>query len=159
VPSSWEPFGSARRLAEQGETRPPKPRRAAPPAAAAPGPARPLRREPARKLVVITCMDARIDPLSLLNLKVGDAHVLRNAGATISDDVLRSLRTSASTLGTRRAVLIGHTDCAGHASDEAAAAAVAEGLRRIRGSAAVPESFGLEGLMYDVRTGALRPLA
>ncbi len=103
-------------------------------------------------------MDARVDPLPLLGLRVGDAHVIRNAGATISDDVLRSLRTSADSLGTRRALLIGHTDCAGHPSDEAAARAVAEGLRRIRGSSAVPDSFGLDGLMYDVRTGSLQPL-
>jgi carbonic anhydrase len=117
-----------------------------------------LRREPARKLVVITCMDARIDPLAVLGLRVGDAHVIRNAGATISDDVLRSLRLSQSALGTRRALLIGHTDCGGHPSDEAAATAVIEGLRRIRGTGAVPDSFGLEGLMYDVRTGALLPV-
>ena len=103
-------------------------------------------------------MDARIDPLAVLDLRVGDAHVIRNAGATISDDVMRSLRVSQSSLGTRRAILIGHTDCAGHASDEAAAAAVAEGLRRIRGTGTVPDAFGLEGLMYDVRTGVLRPV-
>jgi hypothetical protein len=103
-------------------------------------------------------MDARIDPLPLLGLQVGDAHVIRNAGATISDDVLRSLRASHSALGTRRAILIGHTDCAGHPSDEAALAAVGEGVRRIRGSGAVPDSFGVEGLMYDVRSGVLGPL-
>jgi carbonic anhydrase len=117
-----------------------------------------LRREPARKLVIITCMDARIEPLSLLGLQLGDAHVIRNAGATISDDVLRSLHASQSLLDTRRAVVIGHTDCAGHPSDGAAESAVGEALRRIRGSSAVPDSFGLEGLMYDVRTGELRPL-
>jgi len=160
-PSSWEPFGAARRLSEAAEA----PARAAKPAPvppAAPAPAAPavsaLRREPARKLVIITCMDARIEPLSLLGLRLGDAHVIRNAGATASDDVLRSVRASHSLLGTRRAVVIGHTDCAGHPSDEAAASAVAETLRRIRGSSAVPDSFGLEGLMFDVRTGELRPL-
>jgi carbonic anhydrase len=160
--SSWEPFGAARRLAEKGEgappgSAPPSP----PPAASAPTPPAPgsLAREPARRLVVITCMDARIEPLSLLGLRLGDAHVIRNAGATISDDVLRSLRASQSLLGTRRALVIGHTDCAGHPSDEAAEAAVADGLRRIRSSSAVPDSFGLEGLMYDVRTGELRPIA
>ena len=102
-------------------------------------------------------MDARVDPLPALGLRPGDAHVIRNAGAMVSDDVLRSLRLSAG-LGTRRAVLIGHTDCRGHASDEAAAAALRDGLRRIRGSSAVPEGYALEALMYDVRTGTVSPL-
>jgi carbonic anhydrase len=161
VSSSWEPFGAARRLAEASEPQRPARASSPPDTAAELAPAPPvsaLRREPARKLVVITCMDARIDPLALLGLRVGDAHVIRNAGATISDDVLRSLRASHSALGTRRALLIGHTDCAGHPSDEAAATAVVEGLRRIRGTGAVPDSFGLEGLIYDVRTGSLLPV-
>src|ERR1700754_1803509 len=98
-------------------------------------------------------MDARIDPLRALDLRVGDAHVIRNAGATVSDDVLRSLRVSQSQLGTRRATVMGHTACAGHPSAEAAASAVRDAVRRIRGSAAVPDTFGLDGLMYDVRDG------
>ena len=56
----------------------------------------------------------------MLGLRLGDANVIRNAGATVSDDVLRSLRAAASLLGVRRAVLIGHTDCAGHDSDASA---------------------------------------
>jgi carbonic anhydrase len=103
-------------------------------------------------------MDARIDPLRVLGLRVGDAHVIRNAGATVSDDVLRSLRVSQSQLGTRRAIVMGHTDCAGYASDEAAESAVRDGLRRIRGSSAVPDAFSLDGLMYDVRDGTVRPV-
>jgi carbonic anhydrase len=170
---TWEPFGMTRRLAEEAaRSEPPAPTGAAPatPASAeppaptgAPRPARrsrrrPTRPEPAQQLVVITCMDARIDPLAILGLSVGDAHVIRNAGATISDDVLRSLHLSQSRLGTRRALLIGHTDCAGYPSDAAAATAVREGLRRIQSSAAVPDGFTLEGLIYDVRTGSLTPV-
>jgi carbonic anhydrase len=98
-------------------------------------------------------MDARIDPLRVLGLSLGDANVLRNAGATVSDDVLRSLHAAATLLGVRQAVLIGHTDCAGHGSDEAAAAAAADGARRIR--AAMPDGFGVEALMYDVAAGTL----
>lgn len=166
---SWEPFGRTRRLAESQERADAAPRKARPAArratppgpqlvpVPAPSPAA-LRREPAQRLVVITCMDARIDPLAILGLGLGDANVLRNGGATVSDDVLRSLRVSHQLLGTRRAVLIGHTDCAGHPSDEAAEAGVRDGLRRIRGSSAVPDSFVIEGLMYDVRTGSLLPL-
>ncbi|HET8951511.1 MAG TPA: carbonic anhydrase [Solirubrobacteraceae bacterium] len=128
----------------------------APPAEAAPSavPAPvPTRREPARALAVITCMDARIDPLGVLGLSLGDANVLRNEGATVSDDVLRSLGAAVSLLGVRRAVLIGHTDCAGHDSDEAAAAALADGVRRIRG--AMPDGFAVDALMYDVADGTL----
>ena len=162
----WEPFGLTRRLYDETE-QPPKRSSAPPPSSsssARPAAAKrsasvpPQRREPARKLVVITCMDARIDPLRVLGLRVGDAHVLRNAGATVSDDVLRSLHVSQSKLGTRRAIVMGHTDCAGYASDEAAESAVRDGLRRIRGSSAVPDAFRLDGLLYDVRDGTLRPV-
>ena len=131
----------------------------APPAEAAPAEApapAPSRREPARGLAVITCMDARIDPLAVLGLELGDANVIRNAGATVSDDVLRSLHAAQSLLGVRRAVLIAHTDCAGHDSDEAAAASVADGARRVRG--AMPDSFSVDALIYDVATGALNPV-
>jgi carbonic anhydrase len=153
---SWEPFGSTRRLGDEAAT----PGAPAEPATPADAPAfRPLGREPTRKLVVITCMDARIDPLGLLGLSLGDANVIRNAGAIVSDDVLRSLKASHSKLGTRRAVLLGHTDCAGHESDAAAEAALVDGIRRIRGTSAVPDSFALEALMFDVRTGEVRPLA
>ena len=154
MPGSWEPFGSARRQEPAGEPAAvPEGAPAAP--AAAPAPV-PTSREPARRLAVITCMDARIDPLALLGLQLGDANVLRNAGATVSEDVLRSLHAAQSALGVTRAVLIGHTDCAGHESDAAAAASLADGVRRVR--AAMPDAFGVDALMYDVATGALNPL-
>jgi carbonic anhydrase len=98
-------------------------------------------------------MDARIDPLGVLGLSLGDANVIRNAGATVSDDVLRSLHAAESLLGVRRAVLMGHTDCAGHGSDAATATAMADGARRIRG--AMPDGFAVDVFMYDVVTGAL----
>ena len=158
---SWEPFGLTRQLAE-GE---PKAARGSAPARPRPEdsapagvPSRPLSRRPSRKLVIVTCMDARVDPLAALGLSLGDANVIRNAGATISDDVLRSVHLSHAMLGARRAVLIGHTDCAGHESDAATEASLRDGLRRIRGSSAVPDDFGLEALMYDVNTGALSPV-
>ena len=148
---SWEPFGTTRRQPEPGVSP------VAPPAepAAASAPAPPPR-EPARSVAIITCMDARIDPLAVLGLRLGDANVLRNAGATVSDDVLRSLRSAVELLGVRQAVLIGHTDCAGHGSDAAAAAAMADGALRIRG--AMGDAFGVEALMYDVASGTLTPL-
>jgi carbonic anhydrase len=66
---------------------------------------------PARKLVVLTCMDARIDPLRLLGLRDGDAHILRNAGGRASDDAIRSIVISQQLLGTRHVVVIHHTGC------------------------------------------------
>ncbi len=66
---------------------------------------------PARKLVVLTCMDARIDPLRMLGLRDGDAHIVRNAGGRASDDAIRSLIISQQLLGTRQVVVIHHTNC------------------------------------------------
>ena len=66
---------------------------------------------PARGLAVVACMDARLDTHKLLGLDEGDAHVIRNAGGVISDDVVRSLVISQRLLGTREIVLIHHTDC------------------------------------------------
>jgi carbonic anhydrase len=66
---------------------------------------------PARKVAVVACMDARLDVYSLLGLSVGDAHVIRNAGGVVTDDVLRSLTISQRFLGTEEIVLIHHTKC------------------------------------------------
>ena len=66
---------------------------------------------PSRHLVVVTCMDARLDVFAALGLHEGDAHVLRNAGGVITDDVIRSLAVSQRRLGTREVMLIHHTDC------------------------------------------------
>ncbi len=61
--------------------------------------------------VVVTCMDARIDPVTLFALQAGDAHVLRNAGGIVTDDVVRSLTVSQRKLGTSQVLLVQHTDC------------------------------------------------
>jgi len=66
---------------------------------------------PVRATAVVTCMDARIDALGPLGLDPGDAHVLRNAGAVVGDDVLRSLVLSQRLFGTRSVVVLAHTDC------------------------------------------------
>ena len=66
---------------------------------------------PARKLAVLACMDARLDPHRVLGLEEGDAHVIRNAGGVVSDDAIRSLVISQRLLDTRAIVLIHHTDC------------------------------------------------
>ena len=64
-----------------------------------------------RELAVVTCMDSRIDPLAMLGLAAGDAKILRNAGARVTDDVLRTLVLAAYLLGVRRVMVVAHTGC------------------------------------------------
>ena len=111
---------------------------------------------PERRFAVVTCMDVRVVPLHAFGIELGDANVIRNAGATVSDDVLRSLHAAESVLGVSRAIVIGHTDCAGHGSDAAATAGAADSARRIRN--AMPDSFTVDAFMYDVATGVLSPV-
>jgi carbonic anhydrase len=119
---------------------------------------------PARRLVVVTCMDARLEPLRQLGLELGDAHVLRNAGAVVTDDVLRSLAVSTTFMGTREALVVGHTDCGIErlGTDllpyDSVEVAVRDGVRRILDSPLLPEGFSASGRIYDVETGELRPV-
>jgi len=66
---------------------------------------------PGRKIAIVACMDARLNPYGLLGLTEGDAHVIRNAGGVVTDDEIRSLAISQRLLGTEEIVLIHHTDC------------------------------------------------
>ena len=147
----WEPFGRTYRDEPVAPVVP-----AAPPPTPAAEPETPhgeLPRVPARRLAVLTCMDCRIDPVPAFGLAPGDAVVLRNAGAEVSDDVLRSLRLARHNLGVNAVRVVGHTDCAAHGSDdEVAAAEVERGVVRI--GVALP---GLEvrGAMLDLRSGAV----
>jgi carbonic anhydrase len=75
---------------------------------------------PAKRLAVVACMDARLDVHGALGLRIGDAHVIRNAGGVISPDVIRSLTISQRVMGTREIVLIHHTDCGNLGLDEMA---------------------------------------
>ena len=75
---------------------------------------RPAERLPARRIAVVTCMDARIDVDGMLGLSLGDAHVLRNAGGIVTDDTIRSLTLSQWLVGTRSVLVVQHTDCALH---------------------------------------------
>jgi carbonic anhydrase len=78
---------------------------------AEPLPERHLDVHPSRQLAIVTCMDSRLDVFAALGLRDGEAHVLRNAGGVITDDVIRSLAVSQRRLGTRAVMLIHHTDC------------------------------------------------
>src|SRR5271165_5018576 len=66
---------------------------------------------PSRQVAVVACMDARLDLFALLGLEVGDSHLLRNAGGTVTDDTLRSLVISQRLLGTRETMIVHHTEC------------------------------------------------
>lgn len=72
-----------------------------------------------RGLAVLTCMDSRIDPLAMMGLAPGDAKILRNAGARVSDDVLRTLVLASYLLGVDRVMIVAHTDCRMTVEDEA----------------------------------------
>jgi carbonic anhydrase len=134
---------------------------------------------PARRLAVLACMDARLDPAKVLGLAEGDAHVIRNAGGVVSDDALRSLAISQHLLGTEEIVLIHHTDCGllTFTDDEFADKLEQEtgerpewpvhtfddledNLRRsidkIKSSPFVPRSDSVRGFVYEVETRRLR---
>ncbi len=130
---------------------------------------------PSRKLAVLVCMDARLDPARILGLEPGDAHVIRNAGGVASEDALRSLAISQHLLGTEEVFVIHHTDCGmeGLAEDElrermGAAPnfpvhafddleqSVRDDVRAIRESPFLPRTDSVRGFVYDVDTGELR---
>ena len=141
-----------------------------------------LHAPPAKNLAVVACMDARLDTHKLLGLAEGDAHVIRNAGGVVSDDVIRSLVISQRLLGTREIMLIHHTDCGmmGFRDDDVKDAIEAEtGLRpafaleafrslegdvrqsisRIQANPFIPHKDQVRGFIYDCATGRLNEVA
>jgi carbonic anhydrase len=137
---------------------------------------------PARHLAVVTCMDARILPLGVFGLEPGDAHIIRNAGGRVSDDVVRSLLVSVHVLGVREVAVVHHTECgmARYSDAELQAAveqatgqpaadidfqaiddveqAMHDDLELIRSSPLFPPDVEVRGYEYDVRTGRLREM-
>jgi carbonic anhydrase len=134
---------------------------------------------PAKKLAVVACMDARLDPARILGLEEGDAHVIRNAGGVVTDDEIRSLAISQRLLGTEAIVLIHHTDCGmltftddefrrsiqdetGIKPEWAAEAFgdldedVRQSIARIQASPFIPRKDAIRGFVYEVETGRLR---
>ena len=133
---------------------------------------------PAKRLVVVACMDARLNPYGLLGLHEGDAHVIRNAGGAVTEDTLRSLAISQRLLGTTEIVLIHHTDCGmlTFTDDEFTKAIqndtgirplwspeafgdldtdVRQSIARIQADPFVPHKDAIRGFVYDVKTGGL----
>ena len=127
---------------------------------------------PTRRLAVVTCMDARIDVFAVLGLSLGEAHVIRNAGARVTEDVLRSVTLSSGVLGTDTVVVVQHTGCglAGVTDDELrertgadlafhAIADHAEALRQdvdvLAGAEHLTGLTTVAGFVYDVESGEI----
>jgi carbonic anhydrase len=113
---------------------------------------------PALRLAVVTCMDARIDPLAVFGLAAGDAHVIRNAGGVVTDDVLRSLGQSQTGLGTREILVAQHTGCGAHPPDADMEASVREAVRALRAADGLPYRDGIRGAIIDLVSGGVRPV-
>src|SRR5881398_3394207 len=140
---------------------------------AAPG----LSPRPRRKVAVLACMDTRIDLFPMLGLQRGDAHIIRNAGGLVTDDVLRSLSASQRLLGTEEIVVVMHEGCGLHGAseDDYAQALAADGvlpswrlgaftdvdetlrnsLMRLRTSPELPSRDHIRGFVFDPETGEL----
>ncbi len=134
---------------------------------------------PGRKVAIVACMDARLNPYALLGLQEGDAHIIRNAGGVITDDEIRSLAISQRLLGTQEILLIHHTDCGMLTfTDEEFRSSIEddtgvrpewsaeafsnldenlrESLARINESPFIPNKDSVRGFVYEVETGRLR---
>jgi carbonic anhydrase len=137
---------------------------------------------PGRKVAVVACMDARLDPARILGLEEGDAHVIRNAGGVVSEDAIRSLAISQNLLGTEEIVLMHHTDCgmltftdeqfADKLESETGSRPewpvhtftdlendVRDGIERIKQSPFVPRTDNVRGFVYEVESGRLREVS
>lgn len=136
---------------------------------------------PRARLVIVTCMDTRINPLAIFGLEIGEAHVLRNAGARVTPDVVRSLIKSINQLEVERIVVMHHTDCgAAKIKIDALRAAVtsatgndpedvefhligdpevalATDVETIRSCPYFPVGTAVAGMVYDVSTGTVTP--
>jgi carbonic anhydrase len=134
---------------------------------------------PGKGVAVVACMDARLNVYALLGLREGEAHVIRNAGGVVTDDVIRSLTISQRLLGTSEVILIHHTDCGMLTFKDDAVKAdieaetgmrppfaleafpdldqdVRQSIARIKASPFIPRKDAVRGFVFDVGTGALR---
>jgi carbonic anhydrase len=134
---------------------------------------------PARRVAIVACMDARLNPHAVLGLEEGDAHVIRNAGGVITDDEIRSLAISQRLLGTEEIMLIHHTDCGMQTfrdddfrqqvqedtgikpewaaeSFENLEVDLRQSIARIKASPFIPRKDQVRGFIYEVESGRLR---
>lgn len=133
----------------------------------------PLPKKPRRRTAVVACMDTRVDPWKIVGAEAGDVHTIRNAGAIVTDDVVRSLIVSTQLLGVDRVQVVMHTDCGGlgltqqmveeklgptpydiggfvSLEDE-----LLRGVQRLRSEPLIDASKGITGHVYDLETGGL----
>ena len=134
---------------------------------------------PAKQIAAVVCMDARLETGAMLGLVEGDAHVIRNAGGVVTDDVIRSLTISQRLLGTREVMLIHHTDCGMLTFTDADLKQqilddtgvnppfdmeaftdldedVRQSIDRVKASPFIPYTDQVRGFVYDVEFGQLR---
>jgi carbonic anhydrase len=138
-----------------------------------------LQVRPVRKVAVVACMDSRLNPYALFGLAEGDAHMIRNAGGVVTDDVLRSLVISQRLLDTREIILVHHTGCGmlTFTHDDFARQLeketglrpnwsaetfddldtdVRQSIKRIQADPFLPVKDAVRGFVYEVETGLLR---
>ena len=135
--------------------------------------------KPKTKVAIVTCMDSRLHVAPALGLALGDAHILRNAGGRVTEDMLRSLVISQQQLGTREIVVLHHTDCGAqtfqnkdsqeHLKRELGVdvsdqdflpfqdidESVREDMRLLKDSPLIPDDVVISGAVYDVDTGRM----
>ena len=134
---------------------------------------------PSKHVAIVTCMDSRIDLFRIFGLDSGEAHILRNAGGLVTDDILRSLVLSQRLLQTREIILMHHTNCGLHRADEPGLRAaiqadtgklppyafgafedidkaVGAAIERVREHPFLPHRDRVRGFVYEVETGHLR---
>jgi carbonic anhydrase len=137
-----------------------------------------LQVNPTRRMAIVTCMDSRMNIFSLLGLQDGEAHIIRNAGGVITDDVIRSLCLSQRYLGTREIVLVHHTNCGLQIVTEDGLKAeieaeigikpwwavesfddpyvdVRQSMKRLEMTPFIPHKDHVRGFVYDVLTGLI----
>lgn len=133
---------------------------------------------PRRRVAIVACMDARFNPYGIFGLAEGDAHVIRNAGGAVTDDVVHALAVSQRLLGTTEVILVHHVDCGMRTSDHAAfhreileetgirpqwptealgdpAEGVRRSIARIKGTPLLPHGGSVRGFVYDEGSGRL----
>jgi carbonic anhydrase len=133
-------------------------------------------------LAIVTCMDSRIDPLRIVGMQAGDAKILRNAGARVTEDVLRTLVLATHLLGVKRVLVMPHTDCRMASADESEIhqqikeasgvdtrgieirtvrdqnKALYQDIQRIESYPLLPQGIKVMGAIYDVKTGLITPI-
>ncbi len=138
---------------------------------------------PARKIAIVACMDARLTIEPMLGLKTGDAHIIRNAGGVVTEDVVRSLIISEQLLGTQEVMIVNHTDCGmltfnddglrAQLVNSTGKVAVApssffafssveqnvwEQIQKLKSHPWIPQNITVRGFVYDVKSGRLKEI-